>query len=365
MSLFLRTSRVLRHTGLTCARRGGSWTACGLLLGLGCAEIHDPFPAPLPPNLRIAPTPAFNAQVDAAATTRVRLDFDQPMDRGSVQQVTRVSFLLPVALRNFDGTWNAGGSAVEFALSDFPTQPGALYEARFTGLRTAAGLLYNGGPFELRFETTGRPDLFPLRPHARVATRNYCRRTGSESAACLTTTLHADSIGADSLRVHFTCEDCTESRDDFFHGRNGRIEWLGWDDTDFDDTVRRRVRWPEPPALLTAGMRAGTVLEGRAQSGAAGVELLRWRVTHRGTASPTQPVRAGAGVVEIVYSRATVLELDYAVRIDGSEESRLESWWLLPGVGLVRREARVQRGSEAPQTTFESFLPSLANFGTQ
>jgi len=360
--LFLRTGGVPRPAGWIDVRRSGLWAAGALLLGVGCTAIQDPFPAPLPPNLRITPTPALDARVDAAATTSVRLDFDQPMDRESAQQVTRVSFLLPVALRNFDGTWNAASSAVEFELSHFPTQPGALYEARFTGLRTAAGELYNGGPFEMRFETTGHPDLFPLRPHPRVATRNYCRRTGSATAACLTATLHADSIGIDSLRVHSACEDCIEARDDFFRGRASRIEWLGWDDTDFDDTVLRGVRWLDPPALLTAGMKAGDTLTGSAQAGASGVELLSWRSTHRGTQSPTQSIRAGAGTVEVVYSRATMLDLDYALRIDGIEELHWERWWLLPGVGLVRRETRIQRGADAPQTVFESFTPSLANF---
>lgn len=364
MSLFLRTGRVRRPAGRIGARRSGPWAAGALLLGLGCTAIQDPFPAPLPSNLRITPTPALDARVDPAVTTHVRLDFDQPMDRGSAQQVTRVSFLLPVALRNFDGTWNATSSAVEFELSHFPTQPGALYEARFTGLRTAAGELYNGGPFEMRFETTGRPDLFPLRPHPRVATRNYCRRTGSATAACQITTLHADSIGVDSLRVHSTCEDCLEARDDFFRGRASRIEWLGWDDTSIDDTVLRRVRWVDPPAFLAAGMSAGDEITGRAQTGAAGVELLHWRSTHRGTDSPAQSIRAGAGTVEVVYSRSTRLDLDYTLRIDGVEESHLERWWLLPGVGLVRRETRLQRGNDAPQTTFESFTPSLTNLGT-
>lgn len=361
MSLFPQAGPRHRRAGLLHVRPAVLGVVCGLVLGLGCAEIQGPFPVPLAPNLQITPTPARDALVDAAAIERVELAFDQPMDRGSVQQVTRISFLLPVAVRDLDGIWNADDSAVAFEFGSFPTPQGALYEARFTGLRTAAGVLYNGGPFELRFETLGTPDLFPLRPHARVATRNYCRRTGSSTAACLTTTMHADSIGTDSLRVHSTCEDCIEARDDFYHGRAGRIEWLGWDDTDFDDAVLRRVRWTQPPALVATGTRLGDVLGGMPQISPSGVTLLRWRSTNRGTASPTQPVRAGAGTLEVVYSRSTMIDLDYALRIDGVEESRVERWWLLPGVGLVRRETRVQRDGGPVQTTFESFIPSLTN----
>jgi len=363
LSLFPRTRQGFWCWGRARLRQGAIWAAAGLSLSLGCTAIQDPFPTPLPPNLLITPSPARDARVDPAATQRVRLAFDQPMDRSSVQQVSRVSFLIPVALRDLDGIWSAGDSAVEFDLTQFPTQPGALYEARFTGLRTAAGVLYNGGPFELRFETTGIPDLLPLRPHPRVATRNYCRRSSPASAPCVTTTLRSDSIGTDSLRTHFTCEDCVEGRDDFFHGRPERIEWLGWDDTDLDDAVVRRVRWPTPPPLVATRTRTGDVLEGAAQTAPSGVQLLRWRSTNRGPGSPSQAIGVVGGTLEIVYSRATMIDLDYALRIAGVEETHLERWWLLPGVGLVRREARIERDGNAPRTTIESFVPSLANFG--
>jgi hypothetical protein len=282
------------------------------------------------------------------------------MDRTSVQQVPRVSFLFPIALRDQEGAWDASDALVDFELSEFPTQPGALYEARFTGLRTADGELYNGGPFEVRFETAGIPDLLPMRPHSRVATRLFCRRQ-LPGGACVPVVVHADSTGDDSLRVHRTCEDCTTSRDDWFRLRDDRIEWLGWDDLDQGDVVTRSVRWPQAPPLLSRPTTKGAVLGGAAQTASDGTSLLRWRAVHLRSESPSYPLSLPGGTVEVVYSRSTVIELDFALRLaDGIEEAHLERWWLLPGIGIVRREQRIERAGTT-RTWTEIFTPSLAN----
>ena len=340
------------------------YVAIAMATASSCGEIDDPFPTPLPANLTIAPTPAVDARVAPSALHSVQLDFDRPMDPTSVHRVLRVSFLLPVALHDLDGRWSADNEHVAFDLTEFPIQPGALYEASFVGLRMASGELYNGGPFDLRFATTGEPDLFPLRPHARIATRSFCHRDPASRSQCTDITLHADSTGVDSVRVHSTCEDCVEARDDWYRGTQGRIDWLGWDVLDLDERVTARVRWPQPLPLVRHGSRAGETLVGAPQSTAAGVELLRWRTVNQGVDSPSHALALSEGTVTVVYSRSTVLAVVYALRLaDGDVETHDERWWLLPGVGLVRRETTVQHGDAAPVRSVDTFVPSLTNLG--
>jgi hypothetical protein len=348
------------------ARRGPTGLgalAAALLAAAGCGEITDPYPQRLAPNVLITPTPAHGALIDADAAGRVVLAFDRAMEKQSVQRVQRLSFLLPLAARNFDGQWDDAATRVVFELSEFPVQPGATYEVRFVGLRTAAGELYNGGPFDLRFRTRGRADWFPMRPHPRVETRLLCRLEG-DAGACAGATMHLDSVGVDSLRVRTVLEDRAGGRLDWFRRTAGHVEWLGWDDVDADDVAQRRVRWPQPPRLLASATARGTVLVADAQASLDGTQLLRWRTQHSGSDSPTTVVDIGGAPIEVVYSASATLDLDFALRgPDGVLEQRLERWWLYPGVGLVRRDVRVQRDDGTPPArVVETLVPSLVNF---
>src|SRR5262249_30506479 len=95
--------RVARARAFRASRRTYAiYVAIAAGMATSCAEIDDPFPTPLPPNLSIAPSPAFDAHVAARELRSVQLDFDKPMDRTSVHRVVRVSFLLPVALHDLD-----------------------------------------------------------------------------------------------------------------------------------------------------------------------------------------------------------------------------------------------------------------------
>src|SRR5262249_37590005 len=173
-----------------------------------------------------------------------------------------------------------------------------------------------------------------------------------------------DSMGVDSVRVHSTCEDCVQARDDWYRGQNGRIEWLGFDVVDLDDQVTSRVRWPQPLPLVRRGSRQGETLDGAPQSTPVGIDVVRWHTMNTGVDSPSHPLVLSEGTVSVVYSRSTVLAVDYALRLaDGSLEAHAERWWLLPGVGLVRRTVTVQRGDAAPSESIDTFVPSLANLG--
>jgi hypothetical protein len=346
--------------------RRGAWalvfaTAAGL--GLGCGEITDPYPRALPPNLQITHIPAYGAHVPPADADSVVLQFDRPMERESMLSVQRLSFLFPLAVRSFDGRWEADDTRVTFELSEFPVQPGATYEARFVGLRSAAGELYNGGPVNLRFRTKGMPDLFPMRPHPRVATRILCVREEG-SGDCLAATMRLDARGLDSLRVRSACEDCDRGRFDWYRYVAGHVVWLGWDEVDGNDAVLQRVRWPQPPPLLARLTTRGNVLDGVAQSAPDGTRLERWRTLHFGTDSPVVNVQVSGRVVEVVFTGCATLDLDYALRdIGGVRERRLERWWLYPGVGVVRRDLRIERDDGTPpRHVIETLVPSVINF---
>jgi len=333
-----------------------------VIAAAGCSNVEDPYPQPLPPNLEIAAEPAAGDVVDAAGTVALALRFDQPMERESLRHVQRVSFLVPLAVRDFDGVWTDSDHRVRFDLTSFPTQSGAAYEVRFIGLRKKDGELYNGGPFEMHFRTAGTPDLLPVRPHPRVATRVYCRTTAG--GACTSVVLHSENAGGDSVRVHSTCEDCTESRDDWYRRVDNRIQWLGWDVLDADEGLVQSVRWPSPPVLFADGTRTGSAFTAARQVSASGVELQRWRATNRGTGSPVYDFPTGDGSVEVVYNEATILELDYALLAPGGvPEAIRERWWLLPGVGIVRRETRVARDGVTVRSDADLFTPSVLNLG--
>ncbi len=335
-----------------------------LLCATRCVDIQDPYPTPLPPNLRFTITPPLDAVVDTWAADSIVLAFDRPMDQASLRQVRRVSFLLPAALHDLDGTWNGAGTRVVFHLTDFPRQPGARYEVRFAGLRSAGGELYNGGPLDVRFATRGVPDLFPMDPHPRVATRVYCRLTDEPDAPCGDVVLHFEAAGAGAVRMQSSCEGCMP-RNDWFQRRNARIEWLGWDDLNSDETVVTSTRWPDPPVIIPSSAKRGDAWETPAQTAADGAQLIRWHVTHAGFESPSRLVSVLGGSVEIAYSGSTVLDLDYVLQLpDGRRESHLERWWLSPGVGIVKRDVRRQFSDGTPAShAVDIFVPSLVNLG--
>ena len=329
----------------------------------GCGEIHDPYPAALPHNLTITATPEYGARLQPADVEDVVLEFDRAMERASLQSVQRVSFLLPLALRSFDGRWDAGDTRITFDLDEFPIQPGATYEARFIGLRSAEGELYNGGPYEVRFRTFGRPEYFPVQPHARVATRILCRRLDG-TGDCIAVTMRLEASGADTLQSRTACEDCTGARIDWFRRAAAHVEWLGWDDVDAGEVTIRSVRWPQPPRLLAQATVRGTVLEAVAQTASGGEQLESWRSEHTGSGSPVSNVEIEGKVVEVAYTGSAIVDIGYAWRDrDGMLETRHERWWLYPGVGLVRREATVARDDGTPAVhTVDLLQPSLLNF---
>ncbi len=335
-----------------------------LLCATRCVDIQDPYPTPLPPNLRFTITPALDAIVETAAADSIVLDFDKPMDRASLRQVRRVSFLVPAALHDLDGTWNSVSTRVVFHLTEFPHQPGAVYEARFAALRSADGELYNGGPVDVRFATRGVPDLFPVQPHPRVATRLYCRRPDQPNAPCSDVVLRFESGGAGTVRMQSTCDGCAP-RDDWFQRRNERTEWLGWDDRNGDETIVASTRWPEPPVIVRPDAQPGNSWDAPAQTAPSGVQIVRWHVAHAGFDSPSSVVSVLGGAVEIAYSGSAVFDLDYVLQMpDGHRESHLERWWLAPGVGIVKRDIRLQSNDGTPASHgVDLFVPSLLNLG--
>lgn len=336
-----------------------------LLLAVpGCQGLLEPYPQPLPPNVRISVTPAPGAVVDPAAADTVTLRFSRPMDPASLKLVRRLSFLVPASLGTFDGDWNEEQTRVVFSLDRFPIQAGATYEVLFTGLRTADGVLYNGGPFRVAFHTRGEPDLFPIRPHPRVAKRLFCHRASESDPDCVRASiLQASAAGADSLALHRSCSDCGErGRRDLYRRRGDGIEWLGWDVLDSTEAVVRAVRWPVPPVLLGVPTRPGATHAAPAQTSADGTRLDTWRATHVGSDDPVHLLDLGPLPTELAFTGCAVLELAFTLIAAGdAPEHHLERWWLYPGVGLVRRRVTLERPDRPATTELETFLPTLEN----
>jgi hypothetical protein len=291
------------------------------------------------------------------------------MDPVSLVYLRRVSFLLPLSVDRLQGEWSDDHTRLEFRLTQFPEQPGATYEALFAGLRTADGELYNRGPYEVLFTVRGTPDLLPMRPDARIESREFCRRIGRTSGACnQELVLQSTNVGLDSLAVETRCADCpTAERRDLFRRFGGEIQWLGFDLQARSGAPLHSVRWREPPALVGLPPRRGAILESPPQTSPDGTALLRWTSRDAGTDTPSHLVVATVIPVQIAFSQSRVIEIDYEIAMPGvAAEHRTERWWLYPGVGLVRRESRVaSKGDTAPRLEIDSYEPPLTLFSTR
>ena len=354
---------------------------CGLGLailaaGLACQDALQPLPRPFTPNIEVTSWPLPGSTLDPLAADSVVLAFSRPMEPRSLRFFTKMSFLFPLTVADFEGRWNADSTRVAFGLTRFPVQPGALYEAVFAGLRTAAGDLYNMGPYTVSFRTRGAPDLFPLVPPARLALRRFCRRPSAESRDCARSSiLTVESAGVDSVALGWSCatgcDTPAPARLDLYRKNGDRLEWLGYDLLDPGGEPRGAVRWPQPPALLALPAEPELVLEGTPQTSADGTRLDRWRATTAsGTDSPSQILALPAlaalpGLqLQIVFSECRVVDLEYTLASPGGmPESRHERWWLYPGVGLVRREIRTEPAGAAALTyELQIYEPDVASF---
>jgi hypothetical protein len=331
-----------------------------------CQGILEPFPEPLPPNILITCWPEPGSTLDAAAVDRVELRFDRRMDPASLGFVRRMSFLLPLSVEDFAGRWSPDQRSVVFDLTQFPVQPGTLYEATFSGLRTADGDLYNLGPYRVWFRTRGLPDLFPMQVEDLLAARPFCRRVHADSTACASTsTLHFEAAGTDTLALRRECSPCSDDdgpRRDLFRRAGPRLEWVGFDVLAPDGTAARTVRWPEPPALFAAPVHAGDRLEATAQESADGTRLESWSAVAGGIEEPVHYVDAPGLPIQLVFSQSRVVSLQsVVVHADGRRETRHERWWLCPGLGLVQRDGEVWR-SDRPGSRYaiESWAPTLS-----
>jgi hypothetical protein len=343
-------------------RRACALLACAAVAGLACEAPLDPYPQPLPPNIDIVATPAAGDTLDAAAADSVVLQFDHRMDPESLWLVRRISFLLPLTVDHLDGTWNVTRTRLVFNLNRFPVQPGATYEALLVGLRTAAGELYNGGPYPILFYTRGVPDLFPIPAHSRLAGRDFCRRPAGSTGDCTELlTLVSAPFGADSLLLATTCEDCGGfRRADFFRKTTAGIEWLGFDLPDGD--ARQSVRWPAPPLFVGATPEPGATWTAPAQRAADGTQLLAWNVADTGIDAPAARLSGSNLPIQVTFPASHVLRFDFTLEFaSGVREHRRERWWLHPGVGLVRREIHVERSDAATSSdVVDVYEPGLS-----
>jgi len=306
--------------------------------------------------------------VEVTASPTLSIEFSRPMDPYSLLLLRRVAFLLPISADRLDGHWNDDRTRVEFRLTQFPMQPGATYEAVFAGLRTADGELYNKSPFTVLYTVRGIPDLLPMHPHPRLATRDFCRLDGKKSSACdAVLVVQSSSLGTDSLCVEIRCATCANpERRDFFRKRGADIQWVGFDEDAAGGLFRHTVRWREPATLFQLPPRAGATIELPPQTAQDGTTLSSWRARLVGMESPTEIVGASVLPIQLAFTDSWVLEIESSITTPGMPpEVRTERWWLYPGVGLVRRETRSQlAGETTTRLVVEHYTPSLSLLAT-
>lgn len=364
-----RSSLSSRHCPYAAYLAAMHWVAAvvGLLLP-GCDTAVAPLPRPLPPNIEIHASPTYGDTIDATASPTLSIEFNRPMDPYSLLLLRRIAFLLPISADRLDGHWNPERTRVDFRLTQFPLQPGATYEAVFAGLRTADGELYNKSPFTVLFSVRGTPDLLPMHPHPRLATRDFCRWIGNPSGACdAELVMQSASFGTDSLAVETRCATCsTPERRDLFRQRGAEIQWIGFDTHDAGGALRQSVRWRQPPTLFRLPPRSGATFELPPQTAPDGTSLSTWKARLVGTESPAEVVGASVLPVQIAFTDSWVLEVESSLTTPGNPtEQRTERWWLYPGVGLVQRESRSQHAGETTaRLVVEHYTPSLTLLAT-
>jgi len=326
---------------------------------IGCDDPSEPLPQPYPPNIGISVDPAPGSTVDPAAAERVVIHFDRPMDPASMRIVRRMSFLLPLSVTDLDGTWNNDRTRVMFELTQYPVQPGASYEAVFSGLRMAGGELYNLGPYRIHFRTRGIPDLLPVNLDSVLESMTFCHDLEPDGSDCTThSTLRTVFAGRDSIWYRWN-DDGGQETGELFRRRPRALEWLGLD-TGVGDAWRR-VLWSEPLPLCNLPAVRGSRMTAAARTSADGSRLDLWECVVASPESPTHTIRVSGLAVQLAFNDATVLDIGYDLTSPGKPTERhRERWWLYPGVGLVRREIRVQRGDTV---SFERrrFAPGLPN----
>lgn len=331
----LLATRTLRRRHFT-----GCLLAClAAWLLVGCQSPDQPLPRPLPANIDISTWPEIGARVAPNLTDSISIQFSRSMDPSSLTYVPRMSFLFPLTVEPLEGRWSEDTKRVAFDLSGFPVQPGTLYEAVFSGLRTRDGDLYNLGPLRFHFRTAGEPDLFPAHPHTLVASRTFCHRRGDASDCTHTSRLETEERDGNEVSWYYQCDSCPLRRRDFFRQGISRIEWLGFETLDDSGVRERNVRWTHPPVLLNLPATPGRSWQAAAQAAPDGTSLSQWKVVVRAPDSPTFELSTGGFTIDLVFSECTVFDVEYVLAQSGADaEHRRERWWMYPGVGLVRRE---------------------------
>jgi hypothetical protein len=173
-----------------------------------------PVPEPLPPNIEIAAYPPAGTTVRIEDAARIRIDFSRSMDRESLRAVRRVVVPDAAQRRKLAGRWSDDDRHLEFDLTRFPLQRGATYQVVFVGLRAPrTASCYNRGPYKILFRIAGEPDLLPMQPSSRIATRLFCHRIGASDDGCsIASSQTAWSSGTDTLTLRASAATNAASR---------------------------------------------------------------------------------------------------------------------------------------------------------
>jgi hypothetical protein len=204
----------------------------------------------------------------------------------------------------------------------------------------------------------------PLSPHPRLESREFCRRIGKTTGSCnVQLVMRSTSVGLDSMALETRCASCANpERRDLFRRVGDEVQWLGFDVYASSGVLQRSVRWRQPPGLFALPPQQGATLVSPAQTAEDGTVLALWSARLAGTESPGQLVLASVVPIQVEFTASWVVEIESQISSPGSApEYRLERWWLYPGVGLVRRETRIERpGETTSRLELDSYTPDIS-----
>jgi hypothetical protein len=158
------------------------------------------------------------------------------------------------------------------------------------------------------------------------------------------------------------CLDCPGvERRDWYRRQAQRILWVGFDEMDPAGSVTRSVRWPEPVVVFQSPLQRRDRFTAAPQTSADGTTLSGWTAQYTGNESLSRAISASVLPIQIVFSESKVVSLEYKLESPGAPaEHRSERWWLYPGVGIVKREARITVGSEPSRLEIDAYVPPLS-----
>jgi hypothetical protein len=190
----------------------------------------------------------------------------------------------------------------------------------------------------------------------------FCRTTTTDAEHCESEfVIEAFNVDPDEVMLETRCLDCAfPERRDWYRKYQQRVLWTGFDEIDGTGAVTRSVRWGEPPVVYSSPIQRRDVFETPAHSSSDGTMITGWRSRYIGNESPVRAISASVLPIQVVFSDSKIVQIEYTIESPGSlPQHRVERWWLYPGVGTIRREARITEDG-AERLEIDAYTPPIS-----